>query len=391
MPASGAMGILESLTSDLPAYRNLGLDTRVFVYTLSCAILVMLLCGLFPAVRSAMNPIPMSHAGRAEVRSRQTAHWLLVGVQVALSVTLLTGAGLLLRSFDSLTKVDAGFDAEKVLTFRISGDFDETRDFPAVLQRIDRTIGELDALPGVESVGTSFSLPGIAQSSESEFEFVDWTAPGDDRIIAQTRMVSPGYFQALQIPLLSGELCRRASDPFAAREVMVNLTFAARYFGTGPAIGRELVGQSPARIVGIVGNARETGFHLDSPPSLYTCYSAPTPFPWFLVRTSGDPMSLVEPIRARVAELEPLRSVYDIAPLNRRIGDMYAQGRLRTLLLTLSSVAALSLACLGVYGTLSYFLSLRRRDAGLRVALGALGSAIVTHYLVSALRVVGVG
>lgn len=301
MPASGAMGILESLTSDLPAYRNLGLDTRVFVYTLSCAILVMLLCGLFPAVRSAMNPIPMSHAGRAEVRSRQTAHWLLVGVQVALSVTLLTGAGLLLRSFDSLTKVDAGFDAEKVLTFRISGDFDETRDFPAVLQRIDRTIGELDALPGVESVGTSFSLPGIAQSSESEFEFIDWTAPGDDRIIAQTRMVSPGYFQALQIPLLSGELCRRASDPFAAREVMVNLTFAARYFGTGPAIGRELVGQSPARIVGIVGNARETGFHLDSPPSLYTCYSAPTPFPWFLVRTSGDPMSLVEPIRARVA------------------------------------------------------------------------------------------
>lgn len=389
--ASAAIGRLQSYTSDLPTFGRLELDARVLAYTLLSAVLVVLLCGLFPAVRSAKSLTSLSHTGRTELPSRQTVNWALVGVQIALSVTLLTSAGLLLRSFDALSRVDPGFQADQVLTFRISGNFNETSDFPAILQRINRTIDELDALPGVESVGTSFSLPGVSGSSESQFAFVDWTPLDDAPIIAQSRTVSPTYFQALQIPLLSGELCGRASDPFGPREVMVNRAFAERYFGSSSVIGRQLTGQQPARVVGIVGNARETGMHFEPPPSLYTCYSAPNPFPWFLVRTSGEPTTLVETVRARIAELEPLRSVYDFAPLGRRIGDVYAQDRLRTVLLTLFSLASLLLACLGVYGTLNYVVSLRRRDVGLRVALGALRNMIVTHYLAKALKVVGVG
>lgn len=388
--ASGAIGMLESYTSDLPTFGRIELDSRVLAYTVLSAVFVLVLCGLYPAVRGAKSSIPLSRTGRMEAPSRQTVNWMLVGTQVALSMTLLTGAGLMLKSFDALSNVDPGFEAEQVLTFRVSGNFNETSDFAAVLQRINRTIDELDALPGVESVGTSFSLPGVSDSSETQFAFVDWTPTDETPIIAQNRMVSPTYFQALQIPLLGGELCGRADDPFGAREVMVNRQFAERFFGASSVIGRQLIGQQPAQVVGIVGNAREIGMHREPPPSLYTCYSAPTPFPWFLVRTSGDPISFIETVRARIAELEPLRSVYDFAPLSQRIGDMYAQDRLRALLLTVFSVAALLLACLGIYGTLSYVVSLRRRDVGLRVALGALRNAIVAHYLAQALKVVSV-
>lgn len=180
---------------------------------------------------------------------------------------------------------------------------------------------------------------------------------------------------------------------------MVNRAFTERYFGTSPAVAHQLAGvsrtmaeadASPSRIVGVVGNAREAGLHLDVPPIVYSCYSAPSPVPLFFVRTAGDPMDIAESVRTRLAELEPLRAVYNFAPLSRLISDVYGQDRLRAVLLTLFSAAALSLTCVGVYGTLSYIVSLRRREVGLRVALGALRNAIVTHYLANALKVVGI-
>jgi ABC-type lipoprotein release transport system permease subunit len=144
------------------------------------------------------------------------------------------------------------------------------------------------------------------------------------------------------------------------------------------------------RISGIVGDARERGMDRDSVPTVYNCFSAPTVFPWFLVRTSGDPRTAFGSIRERIREIEPLRSVYEIAPLEERIGDAYSQNRLRTFVSTLFAVTALSLACLGVYGTLNYVVSLRRREVGLRVALGALTADIVSQFLLKALRVVAI-
>jgi putative ABC transport system permease protein len=168
---------------------------------------------------------------------------------------------------------------------------------------------------------------------------------------------------------------------------LVNRSFVDRYLAGRQPIGLHLTGASPDRIVGIVGNARERGIDVEGGPTVYSCFSAATPIPWFLVRTSGDPAAVAGAVRQRIRELEPLRSVYDIMPLDDRIGEAYAENRLRTTLLTAFAVSALLLACLGVYGTLSYVVGLRRREVGLRLALGAGRGGILRQFLWEGLRV----
>jgi predicted lysophospholipase L1 biosynthesis ABC-type transport system permease subunit len=147
--------------------------------------------------------------------------------------------------------------------------------------------------------------------------------------------------------------------------------------------------QFALRIGGVVGNAREFALDREAVPSYYQCRVAyATPALAFLVRTRGDPAGIVNAVRAKVKELEPLRAVYDVAPLPERIGKEYADDRLRTSALVLFAGTALALACLGVYGTLSYVVSLRRREVGLRVALGAQQGRIVAQFVAKALRVV---
>jgi putative ABC transport system permease protein len=203
----------------------------------------------------------------------------------------------------------------------------------------------------------------------------------------------------MRIPLLAGEPCRRSSPAAgqgrpAAPEVMVNRSFAETYLSARPSpVGlhiRDVTSQaSPSRVAGVVGDARERGLHREPGPVVYWCLSAPNPTPYFLVRTQGDPTAVASAVRLKTKELEPLRSVYDVAPLEERIDGAFAENRLRAVLLTLFAAAALSLACVGLYGTLSYVVSLRRREVGLRMALGAVRGAIAGHFAAQGLRIVG--
>jgi ABC-type antimicrobial peptide transport system permease subunit len=144
------------------------------------------------------------------------------------------------------------------------------------------------------------------------------------------------------------------------------------------------------RLTGIVADARERALNLEPEPTVYSCISAPSPFPHFLVRTTGEPAAAAGAVRARIRELEPLRSVYDIEPLEERIGSAYTDNRLRTTLLTAFAASALLLACLGVYGTLSYLVGLRRREVGLRLALGAGRAGILRQFVWQGTRVAAV-
>ena len=393
--AAGASQAFRAFAPRLPRLEEIGIEPRMLIYTVACAAVVTLLCGLLPAIRGARN-VAVATRDSSRRAPRHTIQWLLVGMQVALSVTLLSGAGLLVRSLEALSRVDPGFDASRILAFRLSGNWNENYADPAgLVTRINTTLNELAALPNVDAVATSWTLPGAPGPYQVEFEVAGRTATAPP-VIAAWRTVSPGYFDAMRIPLLGGELCRSLlagiHRPGATLDLMVNRSFADRYFQGRSPIGAHVswdAGSLAGRITGIVGDARELGIDHPASPAAYACDSAPNPFPWFVIRTNGETASIGATVRQRLGQLEPLRSVYDMAPLEERIGDAYAQNRLRTWLLTLFALTALGLVCTGIYGTLSYAVGLRRREVALRLALGALRRSVVHQLMTTSIRIVG--
>ncbi len=388
--AAGASRVFRALAKDLPRIEEIGLDGRIVLYTLASAIAVTLLCGLFPAIRGTRRNLAgsLASASRSQVSARNSIQFVLVGVQVALAVTLLAGAGLLLRSFQELGRVSPGFDPEHVLTFHISTSWGETSDFKASRQRVDRILDGLRSVPGVAEAGISLSIPGVPANYQIELNTLEGRAETDPKMLAQSRAITAGYFSALRIPLLAGEMCREEPN---TSTMMVNRTFANTYLGGSAAIGRRLLQPGnpyidPSEIRGIVGDARENGMDHEPVPTVYWCFTASQPGTYFLVRTHVDPTAMMEPIRRKIHELEPRRSVYDMVPLSDHISDAYAENRLRTILLAFFATTAVLLACVGLYGTLSYLVSVRQREVGLRLALGAMRTQIVRQFLAQGLR-----
>ena len=393
--AAASSTVFRMLAQALPRVEEIRLDWRIVGYSLFCALAVTFLCGLLPAWRATRGLAgSLAQHSRTQVSGRNRIQWVLVGVQVALAVTLLFGAGLLLRSFQELGRVSTGFDPSHVLTLHVSGSWSETADMKSLNQRVNRILDTLRAVPGVEAAATSATLPGVPGDYQTELQFPEAQDDASRRVIADSRFVSAGYFDTMQIPLLEGEGCR---DTEGSAGVVVNRSFARRYFSTMPAIGHHLVlgANTPfsltSEIRGIAADAREQGVNTEPMPTVYWCISAPTPDPHYLVRTRGEPMVMAHTLRRAILQVEPSRSVFDLMPLQAHLSDAFAEARLRTILLTMFALTAVSLACVGLYGTLSYFVTLRRREIGLRLALGAVRRQIAGRYVLQGLRVALVG
>jgi putative ABC transport system permease protein len=393
--AGEASRVFRALAKDLPRVEEIRLDWGIVLYSLACAVAATLLCGIFPAIRATRRNLAgsLAQSGRSQVSSRNPIQFTLVGVQVALAVMLLAGAGLLLRSFQELGRVSPGFDAEHVLTFHMSSSWGETGDQKAARQRLDGVLESLRSVPGVTAAAASMSLPGLPDQYQMELTTAEGRAETEPKMIAQSRAVTPSYFATMRIPLLAGETCR---DDFNTSGAMVNRSFANAYLAGPAAIGRHVMQPGnpflhSTEVRGIVGDARESGMDREPPPTVYWCYSALQPGTYFLVRTHGDPASMAETVRRKVYEIEPRRSVYDLTPLAEHISDSYAENRLRTILLAFFAITAVSLACVGLYGTLSYLVSVRQREVGLRLALGALRTQILRQFLAQGLSVALLG
>lgn len=394
--AHAGVATLRAAAVDLPRADEIAVDWRVALYALVTAGVVALLCGLLPAVRAASEHAhpSLQSGGRGLVSSRSSWQWWLVGGQVTLSVLLLACAGLLLRSLQALWQTDAGFSVNHVLAFRMSGSWSETSDRGALLRRMDATLERLRAMPGVESAAvTGWSLPGVPAQFEMVFALAEAQRDADRRMAAEGRAVSPEYFATMRIPLVAGEVCRQhptTSATSVAREVMVNRAFVERYLAGRQPLGLHLTiaDAPPDRIVGIVGDARERGLDRVPGPTVYWCDSAPNPTPYFVVRTQSEMGAAAQAIRVAMKELHPLRAVYELGPLEERIGGAFAQNRLRTGLLALYAMAALLLTCVGIHGTLSYAVSTRRREIGVRLAFGARRRQVVAQLLTECWRMV---
>jgi putative ABC transport system permease protein len=389
--AAGAAHGFHLLAKTLPRASEIKINWTIALYSLLCAVATTLFCGLVPAMRGTRRQLAHSLAqnSRTQASTRSPIQWLLVGIQVTLAVTLLTGAGLLIRSLQNLKAVAPGFDASHILTFQLTGSWSETTDMASMNRRIDRNLDSLRTIPGVEDAATAGFLPGLPSLYQVQFA-LDGNQDPNRTIQGDVRTVSQGYFPAMNIPLLRGRACREGST---TKDVVVNRSFAAMYLGDSEAMGHALTQADNAvtgltgQIVGVVGDAREEGLNTLPIPTVYDCVTAGGPFHYYLVRTHGDPSAMAETIRVRLQQLEPNRSTYGIAPLQERIDDVSSEPRLRTLLLTFFAVSAVSLACIGLYGTLNYLGRMRRREVGVRLALGALRSQILMRFLLQGLRV----
>jgi predicted permease len=267
--AGGASAALRAVAPDFPRIEELAIDGPVLLYTLLSIVGVTLVCGLAPAIRNARGGTSggIPQAGRGQVSARHSLQWFFVGVQVALSITLLAGAGLLVRSFQELGRVDPGFEPEGVLTFRVSGSYGEPDE--TMIPGIERMLDELAGVPGIESAATSSPVPGVANDRSGfefgmlDFELVD--GGGDvEQMSAEFRIVSSNYFATMGIPLLLGDGCRRR-DLAQEWQLVVNQAFATRFLAGRAPIGLNLRGGgNTGRIVGVTGDAREFG--LDRSP-----------------------------------------------------------------------------------------------------------------------------
>ena len=369
---------------------DLHIDLRIVAFALILGGLTTLMFALAPALQTTKSEVAASlaHGTRGQVGGGQWLQRMLVTAQVSLAIVLLVGAGLLIRSFSRLQQVSPGFNAEGVLTFRMSATWAERPD--AVANRQLRTLQRLNAIPGVVAASINTVLPAGGDFPPQELKIIGRET--SERYFSLSRGVSAEYFKTLDIPLLEGQTCR--DDPRAERHAtaLVSRAFADKFFPGESPIGHHVVMSFRAEIIGVVGDARERSLNQAPEPIAYACGLMPYwPDPYFIVRTDSSRGVTMAAVRDALREIEPQRAVYDAAPLTERLSKSLSQPRFNTLLLALFAGMALMLAAIGLYGMLAQFVTQRRREIGLRLALGAPRARVLAQLLGHGAIVIGAG
>ncbi len=393
--AFAGIDLLRKQVPDIPRISELTVDASVLAVVVGISVLTGVLFSLAPILVTLRRDLtgPLIHGGRGVAGGRQRLPRILVSAQIALATALVIGAGLFLRSLARLQETPTGFQPGGVLTLRVGSGSGQP---PATtIQRHQRILDVLASLPGVTAVSMATGLPGVDPSWPREFEIAGEPAPGGTLRFAGWRIVTSGYFQTVGIPILAGRTCRMSTDPQTPFEAVVNQSFAGHYFHGRDPIGRTILGgpqgDSATHIVGIVADAREDGLSAPAQPLIYDCgYLRYWPDSAFLVQTR-NPAALGGVARDALRAIEPARPVYAVRPLDRALRGALSQTRFRALLVSLFSAMALLLAGIGLYGVMAYLVSQRRREIGIRVALGARPGQIVGDLLRSGLTFASCG
>ena len=388
---------------DVHGLRDVSIDRVVLAYTALIAGACSLLVGLAPALRATGGDLRHDMgAARTSGGSRSQRRWLngLIVTETAVGAVLLVAATLVITGLDRLAHADPGFDAATVSTMRVNLP-DSRYTFAKQVAFYDRLLPEIARLPGIEGAAIVGPLPLSGSRYSLSFELPgDRTAEAGTRLSSGFAFVSPGYFQAMRIPIRRGREFTIADNETAPRTALVNETFARQYFPGEDPIGKRIKPglstteeETPWReIIGVVSDIKQQTLNETTAPAIFIPHAhGLITTPHIVVRAAGGVDAVPEMVRRVIVAADPELAIYDIRTLEDRLNLSMASQRFTTFLLTLFAGLGLLLIAIGLYGVLAYGVAQRTHEFGVRVALGARPRAIVTGVVRGALTLVGSG
>jgi putative ABC transport system permease protein len=386
---------------NIPKVESLPIDSTVMLFCLTASVVTGILFGLFPAFqvsgKDVISGLHESSTAFTASRSGKRMRNVLVMGEICLALVLVTGAGLTIRSYQRASATQLGFDPDHVLSFYITMPQHKYPDANARRNYFDRLMASVAVVPGVQKAAGISYLPLSSFSGALEFtiegrEFTEGPQPN-----AALNVATPGYFDAMRIPILSGRDFAITDGANAPGVGLVNRSFARKFFGDSDPIGHRLNVGTPTKpewiqIVGVVGDVREEGLDIDIQPELYVAFAqSPSQFMAFTLKTGSDPYAILGDVRQAVWSVDKDQPIERVLSMDDGAGESLAVRRITTSVMTIFGSISMVLACIGIYGVIAFSVAQRTHEFGIRMALGAQQSQLLRLVLSEAVRLAAIG
>lgn len=400
--ALGTPALISFAPAGLPRFHEVGINSTVLLFATGITVLVGIVLGALPSLRgrsgtSSLAVLRQGGVGTTAGKGRHRVRATIVVSQVAVALVLLVGAGLMVRSFQELRSVNPGFDAQGVMTFRLSPPLDRYPDGQRVAQFYDELVERLLAIPGVTAAAGIDNLP-LSGGGEIRGALIDDhpLEEGEFPPLFLARRVTPGYFEAMGIPIVSGRELTADDHNARLESLIISESVKREFWPDESAIGKRITIQgAPGRVVGVVRDVHDTGLQVPAEQFSYKpmldSIDGGVRGMMMVVRSDGDPNLLVPGIRGAVEDLDPLLPIIQLQPMEALVQASMSRTTFTMTLLLVGALIGLFLGSVGIYGVLSYIATLRTPEIGIRLALGADASEVWKIMMSRGMTLAGIG